>query len=55
MEEAATNQSTADFVNQTLSSTACGTATIRAAKYFVETMSDSKTLTGCSDIVFAKP
>jgi hypothetical protein len=39
-EESATNQSTIDFKGQKLASTACGTATLTAAKFFVETTSD---------------
>ena len=50
-EEASTNQSMADFTNQKLTSPTCGTATITSAKYFVETMSDSKNFTGSSDTV----
>ncbi len=53
-EESATNQSVVDFKGQKLTSTACGTATLTAAKFFVETTSDAPDFTGASDTVFFK-
>jgi len=55
VEEASTAQSMVDFKNQKLTGSPtepCGTATITSAKYFVETMSDSKTFGGSTDTVF---
>jgi len=51
-EEGSTNQSMVDFKGTKLTSPTCPTANITSAKYFVETMSDSKNFTGSSDTVF---
>jgi hypothetical protein len=56
-ENSPTNQSAVDFKGQTLTgkcNTTNVTASIKSAKYFVETMSDSQNFTGSSDTVFFK-
>ncbi len=51
-EESATNQSAVDFKNQPLTSETCGTATIKSAKYFVETTSDARNFVENTDTVY---
>jgi hypothetical protein len=53
-EESAANQSAVDFKGQTLTSPTCGTATITAANFFVETTSDPKNFVENTDTVFFK-
>jgi hypothetical protein len=56
-EEASTNQTMVDFKGQELSGNCNGTAlkaSIKSAKFFVETTSDAKDFSGNSDTVFYK-